>query len=92
MLCSVLLPYCTPGWGEGGGSWPGLPCCYFSMHQIVFMSSRCPAAQPGPTQPRHCSPVAASASAGLVPSLLLSSPGSNQTWGHVLSPRSLQVT
>ena len=38
MLCSVLLPYCTPGWGEGGGSWPGLPCCYFSMHQIVFMA------------------------------------------------------
>ena len=32
------------------------------------------------------------ASAGLAPSLLLSSPGSNQTSVHILSPRSLQVT
>ena len=37
MLCSVLLPYCAPR-GEVGGSWPGLPSCYFSMHQIVFMT------------------------------------------------------
>lgn len=31
------------GGGEGGraqpgGGWPGLPRCYFSMHQIVFMT------------------------------------------------------
>ena len=38
MLCSVLLPYCTPRGGGEGGSWPGLPCCYFSMHQILFMT------------------------------------------------------
>ena len=39
MLCSVLLPYFTPReGGGGGGSWPGLPCCYFSMHQILFMT------------------------------------------------------
>lgn len=34
---SVPLPCCTR-LGEGGGGWPGLRRCYFSMHQIVFMT------------------------------------------------------
>lgn len=37
MPSAVLLPYCARGGGRGVGR-PGLPRCYFSMHQIVFMT------------------------------------------------------
>lgn len=37
-LCCVQSRCPTVLEGGGGGGWPGLPCCYLSMHQIVFMT------------------------------------------------------